>query len=374
MSTFINLDDAIDLILLGNNDLLQMGKMRLRKFARFVYDDLQLSVIKQPKRQFFQIDKRTNSVVLPCTMSELSSVSVVDRHHNIYPVWRNEKLTGDIVDIAAGRDCACEHNCGYKLCNTMKSYEAITTVETDKLPDGSDISFTCVSRKSIDKGGNLIEQVQFPERVYEEGVWTDTILKTETKHLCAVEVDSNGCLCDTKENIDLVASHCGCNTGCGSNGIPCGGDASNPPCNDSNIDTWKYYCNTKLDWFGVQSGCEVGAMNPMRNIYNISEEGNRLIFPHDFVHDKVLVRFYEPTNVADIKLPSIAITALTSGLKWYSIRFDDNKRALAISWEQEYSKNKIGLSSMLRRNTIAYWRMVLSTPVFVPSYIIGRHY
>jgi hypothetical protein len=224
----------------------------------------------------------------------------------------------------------------------------------------------------IDKGGNLVEQVQFPERIYEDEVWVDTILKTETNRLCAVEVDHNGCVCDTEENVNLLHSHCGCNTGCNSGSIPFGGDSSTPPCNDPNIDTWKYYCNSKMDWLGVQSGCEVGAMNPMRNIYNISEEGNRLIFPHDFGFDKVLIRYYEPSNPAEVKLPSIAMIAFTSGLKWYSIRFDDNKRNLAISWKQEYSENKIGLQSLLRRNTIAYWRMVLSTPVFVPSYIIGR--
>ena len=361
MSTFLNIEEVIELALLGSTDLLQRDKGRMLKFAKFVNEDLKLQVFRSPERQYFTINKRTNSIDMPCEYTQLSSVNVQDKYGNFYPIWRNERLTGDIVDIAAGRDCSCEHRCGYVLCNTIKSYEAVSEVKTDKLPNGDDISFTCVTRKTIDKSGNLVEQKQYPQRVYESGVWVDTILYTETLRLCSVEVDDNGCACDSEANIDAVCSTC-----CSSDSIPFGGTSETPPC--EGVDTWRYYCNSKLDWFSVQCGQEVRCHNPYRDVYNISEEGNRLIFPSNFGFDKVMVRWYGTTKTGEIKVPLLAVPTYILGLKWYIYRFDDNKQALAQNYSVQYSQSQWGLFSMINRRRLADWRMILTPPVYVPSY------
>lgn len=367
MKTFLTVDEVIDLPLLGNGDILKRGKGRMAKWAKLVYQDLQLNVLKMPNRQYFNINKRTNSINLPCEYSQVSSVNIRDRFGIFYPVWRNERLTGDVVDIAASRDCACEYNCGYKLCNTIKSYEATTEVIEDKMPDNSDVSFTCVTRKTIDSTGNFVEQKQYPQRVYESGVWVDTVLYTENIKLCAVEVDNNGCVCDTDSNIELLCNTCCTNT----DQIPFGGTSWNPPCDNQNIDTWRYYCNSKLDWFSVQCGQDIRCFNPFRDIYNISEEGNRLIFPPSFGFDKVLVRWYGVQSTGDIKVPLIAADTFATGLLFYDHEYstDFNDQKLASIFGDKYSKKKWGLFSDLNRRRIAEYRMILTPPVYVPSYI-----
>jgi hypothetical protein len=368
MATFLTIKELIELVNLGSGDILGRNEMRYLKNSKFINEDLKLNVLKMPNRQFFHINKRTNSITLPVEYTQVSSVNLVDKYGNFFPVWRNERITGDIVDIGASIDCSCEYKCGYKLCNTIKGYESTTEVITDKLPDNTDISFTCVTRKLVDRNGNFIEQKQYPQRVYESGVWTDTILYTEDIRLCKVELDHNGCVCDTEENIDAV-----CNTCCSDNcSVPFGGTADIPPC--EGVDTWKYYCNSKLDWFWYQCGCDRFCHDPFRDVYNISEDGNRLIFPSNFGFDKVLIRWYGTTNTADIKVPLIAVDAFAAGLMWWDVRFDKAQQNLAVKFEADYTRMKWGLFSELNKRRIAEYRMIFTPPVFMPSYITGRYF
>jgi hypothetical protein len=371
MSTYLSVNEAIKLILLGNNDLEQRSRMRYAKYAPYVWEDLKLNVLKQPVRETFWINKRTNTIDLPCPFTQVSSVNVRDAAGNFYPVWRNERLTDDIPDVSAGRDCSCEYKCGNKLCNTIKGYEAVVSEKTDYMPNGTAVSFSCVDRKMVDSNGFFIEQLQYPQRVYESGVWVDTILYTENKQLCAVELDHNGCVCDTEQNIDAL-----CNTCCSdsSSAIPFGGTTENPPCNNENIETWKYYCNSKSDWFWYQCGCDVVCADPFKLIYNISELGNRLIFPKNFGFDRVVLRYYKETSTGDIKIPMIALDAFAMGIKWWDARFNDNKQNLAAIYSSEYTKMKWGLFSEMNKRRLAEWRMILTPPAIVPSYIKNNYY
>lgn len=371
MSTYLSVNDALKLIMLGNNDLEQRNRMRYLKWSPYVWEDLKLNVLKQPVRETFWINKRTNTIDLPCPFTQVSSVNVRDAAGNFYPVWRNERLTDDIPDVSAGRDCSCEYKCGNKLCNTIKGYEAVVSEKTDYMPNGTEVSFSCVDRKMVDSNGFFIEQLQYPQRVYESGVWVDTVLYTENKQLCAVELDHNGCVCDTEQNIDAL-----CNTCCSdsSSTIPFGGTTENPPCNNENIETWKYYCNSKADWFWYQCGCDVVCADPFKLIYNISELGNRLIFPKNFGFDRVVLRYYKETNTGDIKIPMIALDAFAMGIKWWDARFNDNKQNLAALYSSEYTKMKWGLFSEMNKRRLAEWRMILTPPAIVPSYIKNNYY
>lgn len=370
MSTYLSITEALELVMLGENDLEQRNLMRYRKWSKYIWEDLKLNVLKQPVRETFWINKKTNTVDLPCPFTQVSSVNVRDAVGNFYPVWRNERLTDDIPDVAAGRDCSCEYKCGNKLCNTIKGYEAVVSTKYDYMPNNTEVSFECIDRKMIDSNGFFIEQLQYPQRVYESGVWVNTILYTENKKLCKVEVDENGCCCDTEENIDTL-----CNTCCSDSSsiIPFGGTTETPPCNDENINTWKYYCNSKADWFWYQCGCDVACINPYKLIYNISELGNRLIFPKDFGFDRVVIRYYKETSPADIKIPLIALDAFAMGIKWWDARFNDSKQDLAALYSNEYTKMKWGLFSEMNKRRLAEWRMILTPPAIVPTYIQSRN-
>ena len=368
MGRFIPINDVIKLPMLSGGDILQRSKGRFLTYAKYVWQDMNLATVKIAKRELFYINKRTNTVDLPKDFLQLSSVNIIE-HGNFIPVFRNDKIHDDIVDVSAKKYCACENSCSYILCNLVKGYEAVQTTVSDILPNGDPISFNAVSRTAVDRNGFLYQENQFIERVYTNGVWTGTILQTENKKLCTLDLDDNGCICDTEDNFNAVCSHCNIptNFGCSPTlaGFPVGGNAQAPP--QPNDSSWIYYCNTKADWLSVQ--CGAYGRTKVNNIYNISELGDRLIFPCDFGFDRVMVRYYADVSLADLQIPFIAVDTFVTGLKWWDCRWNDKKLSLAQKYEADYTKLKWGLFLELNKYRIAELRMILTPPVKMPSYL-----
>jgi hypothetical protein len=359
------INDIVEFPMLAGDDYLKRSKLRLIKWSPLVYADMNMNIIRKAVREEFVINRRTNTVDLPCSTSDLCSVSVVDRHGCIHPLYVNDRLHDDLVVIPAEKDCNCEFNCGFKLCNTIKGYEAVTSTKSDTLPDGTPVSFTCVDRFAVDKNGFLYSENQYPLRVYQSGVWTNTILHTEITTACKLECDDHGCVCDTQQNMDLVCNACGF----GTTEIPCGGNASTPPNNHTN--KWIYYCNSQLNFLAIQCGQHPILREEFCNTYSISELGNRLIFPHHFPFNKVLIRYYPATGIKDIEIPLIAVPAFVTGLKWFDARWDDKKQNLEQKYSNDYVQAKWGLFSELNKYTLAEYAMMLAPHRHIPSYI--RH-
>lgn len=366
MSRFIKVNEAIKLPLLGNDDFLQRGKGRMLTWAPYVFDDLNLQVIKKAVREVFKINKRTHTIDLPCHENDLCSVSAIDHKGTIWPLYRNDRLHADLVQIPADKDCNCEWKCGYKLCNTIKGYEAIQTVKSDTLPNGNLVSFTCVDRKAIDKNGFLYTQTQYPLHIFTDGVWTDTILFTEHKTLCKLECDDKGCICDTEDNINAVCDACGVKAST----IPVGGNAECPP--NPAFNEWIYHCMSKHNFLHVQCGSHPFFRTGYDNIYNINELGNRLIFPPHFHFDKVLVRYYDVPNRDSLEIPFVSVDTFVAGLKWWDVRWNDNKQNLEQKFGLDYSKLKWGLFNMQNRYTLAEQAIMLFPPRPMPSYFNHR--
>lgn len=365
MSRFVTPLEAIDLGLLGNKDYQKRDRMRMAKFAKYVWSDMNLSTVKVAQRKVYQIDKRTNSIKLPCEFSQLSSVNLVDDCGLFYPVFRNDSLKGDWVDVAAAKDCACEYKCGYKLCNTIKGYEVVEETMDDFTPDGEPVSFDCVTRRGIN-GNMFYEDKQYPLRQYVSGVWTDTVLHTERIKLCEVEVDDNGCCCDSEANIEAICNACGI-TNLDQNCVALGGNSTCPPTEGE--DTWIYWCSTRLDWFSIQCGAyPCGFKKGCNNIYNVSELGDRLIFPANFGWDKVMIRTYMDAGLKELQIPMIALDTFITGCKWWDARWDDKRQGMAKIYEADYTKLKWGLLLELNKYRLAEQRMIMTPPVYVPSY------
>lgn len=371
MSRFIKVKEAVDLRLLGNEDYQKRDRLRLMKWAKYVYQDMNMASVRQAVRKRMKINKRTNSIDLPCDSLQLSSVSVVDKCGIEYPVYRNRKIfeDSDIVDVGASKNCECEYECNSTLCNLIKGYEAVVSTKTDKNPDGTDVSFECIDRKAVDDQGFFYEQLQYPKRIYEDGVWTETILFTEDRKLCKVEVDDNGCVCDTEENVNAITSCCGI-ASVNTNLCCIGGTADEAP--SSNCDTWIYYCNTKLQWLASQFGGPCVCPPGYDNIYNLSELGDRIIFPANFGWDEVMVRYYPIPDLQNIEIPFIAIDTFIVGLMWWDCRFNDKKQALAQKYGSDYSNLKFGLLKELNKYRLQELGMIFNIPAFVPSYILSR--
>lgn len=377
MSRFVSVKDEVILYpMLGQKDYLMRSKGRFLTWSKLVWQDMQLSSTKIAKREFFTINKRTRTVDMPCDFLQLCSVNVMDECGIFYPVYLNDRLHDDLVDIPAEHDCACEYKCGYKLCNTIKGYVAIQSCKEDFMPNGDPVSFDCVDRKAIDPNGFLYEEKQYPLRIYESGIWVNTIKYTEQIKLCAVQVDEHGCCCDTEENINAVCDSCGITDSCSNNNdnIPLGGTANIPPNPQDN--TWIYYCNSKSDWFSVQCGnFPHGYNRNCNNIYNISELGNRLIFPHNFGYDRVMIRYYADVNLNNMEIPFISVDTFIMGLKWFDKKYSDNpaEQALATIFGKQYALMKFGLLRELNKYRIAELGKIFTPPKYIPSYTLGRY-
>src|SRR6266496_4377010 len=345
MPKFEPILEVIKSLCLRSGDNLQRNKGLYLNCAKDIYNDLNedslkiFDRVKIPVRSKFKVNKRTNSIELPCDALRLCSVNVIDGTGAFLPVWRNEQITDDIVDIS-----------------------------TAKLPNGNDISFTCIDRKYINPQGFFYQDTQFPERIYTNGVWTNTILKTENTKLCKVDVDSNGCCCDTDANVDALCHACGIKT----DGIPFGGNAQSF-CGNPNVDTWRYFCSSKIDWFGVQCGSHLHGRIDFRNIYNLNELGNRLVLPHDFPFDHVMVRYFADIQLKNLMIPYMAKECFMSGLQWFANSHRDDKQQLAMVYERKYAAQKWGLLGELNKYRIAELKMITTPPVKMPSYYQHHH-
>lgn len=374
--------DVIDSLCLRSGDLQRRKKGLFLDVAQDVWSDLNESTLriakrlKIPIRKEFQLNKRTNSLELPCNSNRVSSVNVVDECGIIHPVYRNLSLHDDIVDLPPEKNCACEHKCGYKLCNTVKGYVAVQSVKSDILPNDTSVNFNCVDRLVVDKNGIIYKETQYPKRIYTDGTWTDTILYTELTKMCECEVDHNGCLCDTEQNIANACESCGIRnfnpqinqknlTHC------VGGTAVCPP--DPNCNEWTYFCNNKMDWFSVQCGSlHSGFRRGFNNIYNISELGNRLVFPHNFGFEKALVRLYEDIELDNLLIPYMAKDTFMTGLQYFSMKHNAELIQQAEVFGQRYSREKWGLFLDLNKMRIAELGKTIAPAAIVPSYMDHR--
>ena len=135
MQKLIPINEVILMACMGDNDILQQKKMKYLAYAKDIYNnDLNLTIIKDTKRIILEIDKKTNTVQLPCDLSYVSGVYTIGKNGEFLPVYRNERLHNDIVDLSVIKNCECD--CNNELCNMIKGYESITEIIEAELPNG----------------------------------------------------------------------------------------------------------------------------------------------------------------------------------------------------------------------------------------------
>lgn len=128
MAKFYSAEELCESLCLLSGDLLLRNKGLFLSCVKMVWDDMNEDVlkisdkVKIPTRWEFFVDKRTNTVTIPKNVEKICSVSSVDRWGHYHPLYRNENIPTDIVDLGAAKNCACENECSYQLCNTLNGY------------------------------------------------------------------------------------------------------------------------------------------------------------------------------------------------------------------------------------------------------------
>lgn len=308
------IQDAVKGILQREGDTLGVNYLKYMSVAKDIYRELNLHAIRETKRAWIQVDKKTNRITFPDDYLFFSSISVEDECGRLIPLVINGNLKHDIVDISQDKDCHCECGCLSKLCGAIKNYEVITGVETALMPNGDPASFTTMTRKRIGRDGAMVIEKRFPKAIYEGGVWVSTELVTEEEFVCKLEMSSCGCVKDTPENHSKVAQCCGANF--------------------MSVDCGSTYCCT----------------SPDQLTYNIEENGTGAIFPSSFMHNKVLVRYFYTQKTKDIRFPFVAKKALMLGIKAEIAEFSDTETEARVNrYIRRYNTEMGRLRSVLNR-------------------------
>lgn len=303
---FQTIDEVIQSILSREGDIAGNYRWRYLEVAKEVFSEFNLSAIKQTKRVLYTLDSRLNGIVLPDDYYKFSTISVINRQGRIQPLVFNSEINDDIVDQGLDPDCEC--GCTDVLCNYQRQYEGIEEQVDGIMPDGSSQSFTKTIRKRIAQDGSVFVQVIEPAAIYTNGVHTSTILETTETLLCRLEMKDCGCVKDNPYNRGL----------------------------------WDKHASSMVVHPEVDMICEWGCPSPryyqQSATYNISNDGRRIIFPSNFMYDKVLIRYYAFQKTKDILVPRIAKKALMAGIKFEVADYDKKETQANINkWKKRYT-------------------------------------
>jgi hypothetical protein len=294
------------------------NKLRYKEIAHDVFDDLNLTAIKQTKRVLISVDPRTGGIALPNDFYKFSTISAPDQYGGIHPLVFNSAITDDIVDLGLDADCEC--GCKDVLCTSTQKYESITEDVEAIMPGGAAKTFTKIIKKNINKDGSVILEVTEPKAIYTGGLHTSTELKSTSSFLCRLEVKECGCVIDNDQNKLLWSTHCS---------------------------SLAKTCENRTSLL-----CDMGYPNPLfypRSLnYNFSNDNKRIIFDSRFPHRKILLRYYAYQSTKDLLVPRIAKKAFMAGIKKEASNYDKlAPRWRILKWENDYNNAVVALRSKI---------------------------
>lgn len=294
---FGTVGEYITSLLSREGDIGGTRRLQYIEVAKDVFNDLKLTAIKQTKRVLLTMDPHLRCFVLPADYYKFSTISVINRYGRLEPLVYNAAIMEDIVDLGADRNCESECSCTDALCNYTKGYETITEQVTAIMPDETTSTFTKIIRKHINRDGSVYMEVTEPVAIYDNSsprIHTATSLQTTSTFLCKLELEPEcGCVIDNKWNRDLWGTN-------GTSLATCGGD------------------DLMIEW-----GCPSPDYYPSSLTYNFSDDNKRIVFPPDFAHRKVLLRYYAYETTKDIRIPYLAKKAFIIGIKKELSLFND---------------------------------------------------
>lgn len=280
---FSTVAKAIASIMSREGDVSLAMRLRYTEVAKEVYEDLNLSVIKDIKRVVLNIHEHLPVLPVPLDYYDFVSLDYLDRHGVPRPMVFNDKLKDDVIDISLDHDCGCECGCTSGACCAVKNYETIQEQVEMDMPNSTVQTFTKYTRKNINPDGSYFQEVTEPVRVYDNNVWTDTLLKTVSSFICKLDVKECGCLLDTEHNRTQLQENC-----CGVN--------------------IRHECGCSAEYH--------------KNSYTISQDGNRLILPKGYDYEKIVLRYFPVKATKDILIPRQALKVFMTGLKKEMLLWD----------------------------------------------------
>lgn len=278
-------------------------------FGKDIYIELNMKGIKDAKRLVLKVNKKINSIELPGWAIQVASLYRIDECGKIIPFWSNPKISDEVIDLSADKQC----DCGCDLCATIKNYEPIESVVTMPMPDSTPQSFTKTVTKIVKADGSWIRKITEPVMKYDnQGVHTATVMETSEEKLCQFDVDKNGCIKDTKDNRGKAYTNC------------------------AFVDL-KHECGCPTP----PSECD------QTNDYKIDETGRTIILPAGHSYDHVIARIYYDLKTKDIMVPQVCKKVFMQKMFFAGIEFDNN---ISANRRIEVQRNIAGEESSMLSN------------------------
>ena len=322
---FTSARDLVDSICLREGDLDRVNRPLYMSVFKEVYQDLNLSVIRQTKRFLIEVRNNPKRIDVPEGYLEFSSIAAPNHRGLFEPMVVNSNIPDTYVDLGNSKDCGCECGCTSEYCSSVKNYETIVSQVVVSLPDGTPTTFNASVRKKLLKNGNLVKEVIMPQKNFVNNVHVSTTLQKTDEFLCTLEINPDcGCIKETRENEELLIEF-------------------------SDAEDIRFDC-----------GCPVRILDTKTHYYKISDNKTTILLEPNFPHDKVLLRCFVMQSTKNIKIPYIANKAMRYGIKLEWAIFNAPKEV--DYWSILYTGAKIKLFDGLSKLKITdYYVHLLGT-------------
>lgn len=174
-------------------------------YARWAWKELFRLSIWEIKNVVLDLNCRDQTIVLPNDCERMMNIYVLDRERKLQPLTCDPGIS--TVEINCIKpNCSCS-NCNGEgtLCAAAESGISYTTETV--LIQGNPYTLSTWTRYG---GSGAVQQEQsIPTLNANDNTVTYT---TEISTLCNVEVTDKGCIKSTPENMELLRTHCGCDT------------------------------------------------------------------------------------------------------------------------------------------------------------------
>lgn len=255
-----------------------------------VWLDLFRTTIWTMQYKVLEVDKTTNTIVLPCNMERVFGISIVDECGRMRPIGYNPNMN-TLQVRCHNKTCSCTTCNGEDtLCDAIDSISYRTE---DVVLEGETYQKKIWNKKS---GCNLVEVMEVP------AVDGDTVSYiTQERVVCALDVDTNGCIKPTLANRELIETHCGCYISSCQQKVCFQEKNPDGPALPANFNDYGHYKPDAI--------CD--------NIWHLK----------DVKGDKVILS-YQVSGESDvngqINVPLYAIQAVKLGMRYYGMLFKNN--------------------------------------------------
>lgn len=201
----LTLSEAVDELMIAQENDKRNHYFTYLNHAKWIWKEIVRSTIWAVVQKVIEVPE-DGRIKLPAGVGRRMSISVVDHYGNIQVIEQNPNMN-TLLDNCETTKCSCRACKGENsLCDLLDQISVRN--EEVVIDDGTTIE---TYQKRVwnrkDEAGNLIEVSEIP---YFDAEKEEVVYSTDTRVICAMDVDEKCCIQPTDRNRRLFFEHCGC--------------------------------------------------------------------------------------------------------------------------------------------------------------------